>query len=123
MDDPLNVCHQLDDIRKLSNGWLDGEGTAPSCDGINWIESTLHRYIPSGFPRIYLYPTETGGILMEWSIKSNEASIEVNLESRIGIWHVLNMQSGEGDERALDLDQATDWQWIVDQVDSLRTVT
>ena len=60
---------------------------------------------------------------MEWSIKSNEASIEVNLESRIGIWHVLNMQSGEGDERALDLDQATDWQWIVDQVDSLRTVT
>lgn len=60
---------------------------------------------------------------MEWSIKSNEASIEVNLESRIGIWHVLNMQSGEDDERALDLDQATDWQWIVDQVDSLRTVT
>lgn len=60
---------------------------------------------------------------MEWSIKSNEASIEVNLESRIGIWHVLNMQSGEDDERALDLDQATDWQWMVDQVDSLRTVT
>lgn len=123
MDDPLNISHQLDNIRKLSNGWLDGEGTAPSYDGINWIESKLHRYIPNDFPPIYLYPTETGGILIEWSIESNEASIEVDLESRIGIWHELNVQSGEDDEREFNLDQATNWQWVIDHVDSLRPVT
>lgn len=123
MDDPLNISHQLDDIRKLSNGWLDGEGAAPSRDGINWIESKLHRHIPSDFPPIYLYPTETGGILIEWSIESNEASIEVDLESRIGIWHELNVQSGEDDEREFNLDQAANWQWVIDHVDSLRPVT
>ncbi len=123
MDDPLNISHQLDDIRKLSNGWLDGEGAAPSRDGINWIESKLHRYIPSDFPPIYLYPTETGGILIEWSIESNEASIEVDLESRIGIWHELNVQSGEDDEREFNLDQAANWQWVIDHVDGLRPVT
>ena len=123
MDNPLNISDQLDDIRKLNNGWLDGEGTAPSRDGINWIESKLRMYIPSNFPPLYLYPTEAGGILIEWSIESNESSIEVDLESHIGIWHELNVQSGEDDEREFNLDQAANWQWVIDHVDRLRSVT
>ena len=122
INNPSNISHQFERIRKLRNGWLDGEGKAPSCDGVNWIESILRQYIPIDFPPIYLFPTDTGGILIEWSIESNEASIEVNLESHKGIWHELDVQSGEDFERTLNLDKAKDWQRLIQHVDSLRRV-
>lgn len=118
-NDPLNISHQLDRIRELRDGWLDGEGMAPSCDGIRWIESTLRRYLPMDFSPVYLYPTETGGILLEWSIESTAASLEVNLESHTGIWHELNMRSGEELEKEMNLDKGEDWQYIVQHTGDL----
>lgn len=122
INNPSNINHQFERIRKLRDGWLDGEGKAPSCDGVDWIESILRRYIPINFPPIYLFPTDTGGILIEWSVASSEASIEVNLESRTGIWHELDVQSDEDFERTLHLDRAKDWQQLIQHVDSLRRV-
>lgn len=119
INDPLNISHQLDKLRKLSDGWLDGEGMAPSCDGIRWIEATLRRYLPMDFSPVYLYPTETGGILLEWSIESTEASLEVNLESHTGIWHELNMQSGGDLEREMNLDEGENWKYIIQHTGGL----
>ena len=128
IDNPSDISTQLDDIRTLENGWLDGDGIAPSLSGIDWIESRLHRYIPVGFPRPYLYPTEAGGVQLEWSIDSNEVSIEVSLESHLGVWHQLNLQpqlnlqSSDERERELNLDQSSAWEWIIRQINGMRRI-
>ena len=126
IDSPSDISLQLDDIRTLENGWLDGNGRAPSEAGIDWIESRLHRYLPSGFPRPYLFPTEAGGVQLEWSVESNEVSIEVSLESHLGVWHQLNLrpelnlQPQEERERELNLDQSSAWEWIIHQINCMR---
>lgn len=128
IDNPSDISLQLDDIRALENGWLDGNGRAPSEAGIDWIESKLYRYLPSGFPRPYLYPTEAGGVQLEWSVESNEVSIEVSLESHLGVWHELNLrpelnlQSPDERERELNLDQSSAWEWIIRQIDGMRRI-
>lgn len=122
IESPSDISLQLDTIRELEDGWLDGDGLAPSLSGIDWIESRLHRYLPADFPRPYLYPTESGGVQLEWSIESNEISIEVTLESRLGVWHQLNLQSKEDRERELNLEQSRDWEWIFRQINSMRAI-
>lgn len=128
IDIPSDISLQLDDIRALKHGWLDGEGRAPSHSGIDWIESRMHRYLTADFPRPYLYPTEAGGVQLEWSIESNEISIEVNLESHSGVWHQLNLQpqlntlSSDERERELNLDRSSDWEWIIRQINSMGRI-
>lgn len=128
IDKPSDISRQLDDIRALEHGWLDGEGRAPSQSGIDWIESRLHRYLPADLPRPYLYPTEAGGVQLEWSIESNEVSIEVDLESHLGIWHELNLnpqqnlQPSDERERELNLDQSSAWEWIIHQINGMRRI-
>lgn len=119
IDTPLDISLQLDTIRALEDGWLDGEGLAPSLSGVDWIESRMYRYLPADFPRPYLYPTESGGVQLEWSIESNEVSIEVNLVSRLGVWHEFNLQSKKDSERELNLEQSSDWEWIIRRINSM----
>lgn len=119
IDTPSDISLQLDTIRALEDGWLDGDGVAPSLSGIDWIESRMYRYLPADFPRPYLYPTESGGVQLEWSIESNEVSIEVSLESRLGVWHELNLQSKKDSERELNLEQSSDWEWIIRRINSM----
>lgn len=126
--DPLDISLQLDDIRTLEDRWLDGDGSAPSQSGVDWIESRLNRYLPADFPRPYLYPTASGGIQVEWSIKSNEVSLEVDLDSRLGIWHQLNLkpqlnlQSDDEIERELNLDHSSAWEWIICQINCMGRI-
>lgn len=126
--DPLDISLQLDDIRRLKDGWLDGGGRAPSQSGVDWLESRLHRHLPSGFPRPYLYPTEPEGVQAEWSIDSNEVSLEVNLDSRLGVWHQINLkpqrnlQSDDEIERELNLDQSSAWEWIIRQINCIGRI-
>lgn len=126
--DPLDISLQLDDIRRLKDGWLDGAGRAPSQSGVDWIESRLNRYLPADFPRPYLYPTVSGGIQVEWSIESNEVSLEIDLDSRLGIWHQLNLrpqlnlQSDDEIERELNLDHSTAWEWIICQINCIGRI-
>lgn len=125
---PSDISRQLDDIRALEDGWLDGEGRAPSQSGIDWIESRLHRYLPADLPRPYLYPTEAGGVQLEWSIETNEVSIEADLESHLGIWHELNLnpqqnlQPSDERERELNLDQSSAWEWIIHRINGMRRI-
>lgn len=125
IDRPSDIRCQLDDIRALEDGWLDGEGRAPSLSGIDWIESRLHRHLPADLPRPYLYPTEAGGVQLEWSIESNEISIEVSLESHLGIWHQVSLKPqqtlhpSDERERELNLDDASDWEWIIRQINCM----
>ena len=112
----LHFGAQLDELRLLRNGWLDGEGIEPSSDGLEWLRNAFECNYTEELPLPHLYPTETGGVQAKWSIGPNEITLDVNLETRLGEWHLLNLASDDVSNRTLNCDNAVDWTWMLDRI-------
>ena len=82
LPDALDIASRFEDLKKLKDGWLDGAGRAPSHEGLDWLARVLKDRYPDYLPRPYAYPVPDGGIQLEWSIKRQEISLEVDFESR-----------------------------------------
>jgi len=121
--DALDVSARVDELRAIKNGWLEGRGVAPSHEGLDWLSLTFAQYYPEDLPLPCLFPTEKGGLRAEWSLEPNEASLDINLESHSGEWHVLNMNTDAEDTKTLDLNKADDWKWLVKKIQELNEAT
>lgn len=115
----LDVRAQLESMRSMQDGWLEGGGVAPSVGGLDWLEEAFARHFPEGSPRPYLYPTEAGGVQAEWSLSPWRVALEIDLQSRCGNWFALNLETDDVDERRLRCDEASDWQWLVRRIHRL----
>ena len=114
--DPLDVTARLEELRSLKDGWLEGGGRALSHEGLDWLLRSFNQHYPENLPPPYLYPTEEGGVQAEWSLGPKEVSLEIELRSYSGEWHVLDMETNEVCERTLNINSANDWKWLVEQV-------
>ena len=114
-----DIRSQLDSMRNMEDGWLEGGGVAPRAGGLDWLDEAFARHYPEGSPRPHLYPTEEGGVQAEWSLSHWRVSLEINLESRCGNWFALDLETDDVDERQLRCDEASDWQWLVRQLHGL----
>ena len=112
----LHVGAQLGELRLLRNDWLDGDGIEPSANGLKWLRNAFECNYTDKLPLPHLFPTETGGVQAEWSIGPNEITLDVNLETHLGEWHVLDMESDDVCERTLNCDDDGDWKWLVDRI-------
>lgn len=110
--DPLDVPARLDEFRAMQDGWLDGEGLAPSHAGLDWLSSALERHFPSDAPLPYTYPTPAGGVQLEWSLGRREISLEIDLATRRAQWHWADLDSDADAEAELNLDDAAGWEWL-----------
>ena len=117
--DPLDVPARLYELRGLKNGWLDGEGVAPSTDRLNWLAETFDRLYPDELPLPHVYPTVEGGIQAEWSLGSCEASLTIDLAARKGDWHVLPTGRNAEDVEVLSLADDAGWMWLAQRIRSL----
>ena len=106
----LNVTSQLDELRSLEDGWLEGGGIAPSHEGLDWLVQSFERYYPTDLPRPYLYPTEEGGVQAEWVFGAIDIEVRINLSTRRGAYLWLDESTEE--ERELDLAYPADWRWL-----------
>lgn len=113
-----NIDGQIEELKLIEDGWLEGRGRAPSRAGLDWLRGVFVRHAPDDVPKPYLYPTEAGGVQAEWSLGSREATLEVNLETHDAQWHVLNLQSDEVQERTLNCDSDDDWAWLIGQINA-----
>ena len=107
-----DVTAQLDDLRNLKDGWYDGDGLAPSHEGLDWLEARLSNEYLNLLPLPRIYPTVEGGVQLEWSIGSNDTSLEVNLSDHSGYWHNLNLRIAKDEERYLSLEDRGEWNWL-----------
>lgn len=112
----LDVPAQLDKLRGMKNGWLDGDGVAPSHHGLDWLSRVFKKYYPDDAVPPHTYPAPDGGIDMEWSVAEREISLEINLEKHNGEWIWYDIGTGSSDERVLNLDKSSSWKWIADQI-------
>ena len=117
--DPLDVPTQLGELRDLADGWLDGEGVAPTHELLDWLSERFDRAYPDGLPLPHIYPTVEGGVQAEWSMAGQEISLTVDPATWEGAWHVLDMGTDSTDERTLDLTDDSDWSWFTGQIGSL----
>ena len=120
--DPLDIHSRLEELRRLEDGWLDGDGKAPVSDELEWFEAGFDRHYPDNLPLPYLYPTTEGGVRAEWSLPNCEISLEVNLVARRADWHSLDLETHADDLRELDLDNESDWAWIASEIRSMAKV-
>ena len=115
----LDIGRQIDDLKLLEDGWLNGEGRAPSKAGLDWLLGIFGSRYPADAPQPYLYPTVAGGVQAEWPLGSREAELDVNLDTHSALWHVLDLKSDEVQERTLDCDSDDDWTWLLRQLGSV----
>lgn len=114
-DSPAPISRQIDRLASMDDGWLDGDGIAPSKAGLEG----LHILLQSLSPIPTLYPTPEGGVQAEWSIADREISLEIDLESLKAEWHDLNTSTTESRFKEVDLGKRADRDWIAQQLDSL----
>ena len=117
--DHLDIPAQLDDLRGMEDGWLAGEGSAPSPGLVDWLlESFAHHYPEEARPP-HLYPTVEGGVQAEWTLGNHEVSLRFHPDDRTGEWHNLALDSDEEETRELDLARGQDWEWLAARVVAL----
>lgn len=117
----MSITSRLDDLRRLHDGWLDGRGYAPSHEGLVWLRQAAHVLRDSPVP--YIYPTPEGGVQLEWDIGQFRPSLTINLDTKIGEWHCLDLDAGESHEKVLNLNSIQGWRQIVDQLLLLHRIT
>lgn len=115
----LDIRAQLDELRLLKDGWLEGEGLSPPAPGLDWLQNAFDRHFPDDAPLPHLYPTESRGVQAEWSIGSMEISLDLNLDTRSGEWHALDTEAGKVEERTLDGDDSGDWKWLARRIEAM----
>jgi hypothetical protein len=112
----LDTAKRFGELRALRDGWLEGDAKAPSQHGLNWLEGMIRSHYPDKLPSPYIYPVPDGGIQLEWSLRGREISLEVDLESKLGEWHSLDLDTKEEELERSDLATAPDWSRIVDRL-------
>lgn len=116
--DPLDVRARVEELKFLRNGWLDGEGLAPTPGALDWIPVAFEERYPDDLRLPYLFPTPAGGVLAEWSLAPYAITLEINLLAKRGYWHALNVETDQEAERELDLESPEDWEWLSSEVRS-----
>lgn len=111
-----NFAARLDEFRDMRNGWLEGEGSAPSHAGLDWLVDRFTRHFPNEAPLPYVYPTVGGGIRMEWPQEDNVLILEADIEAHKGEWLRFSRSSEDCMERTLELDNPGDWSWLAFEI-------
>ena len=117
--DQLDVPAQLDEMRGMKDGWMDGCGTAPSRDGLDWLSAVFSRHYPRDAAQPHACPTPEGGINMEWSVGRREIGLEIDLKEHRGEWSWDDMGTGASSEKDLHLDERDSWEWIANQIQAI----
>lgn len=121
--DPLDIVVRIDELKQLRNGWLDGKGEALDAKKLDWVIEAFQNYYSDDSKLPYLFPTPEGNLLAEWSLVENSVSLEIDLETRIADWHVLNLTSNGEETEQLDMNKSDSWAWISKAVKELGGVS
>ena len=89
---------------------------APSPEGLEWLSTSFESHYDDDVELPHTYPTEEGGIRMEWSVENNVLILEIDLDTRVGEWLWFDRDSEAEGERSLNLDDSGDWAWLVSEI-------
>jgi hypothetical protein len=120
--DPLDVTLRLEELAALKDGWLDGNGRAPTPEKLQRLASLFDANLDADLPLPHLYPTPEAGIQAEWSLGDWEATLEINLDTQIGDYQALHLNDRQSREHILALNTAEGWKDLNDALKSIGGV-
>ena len=101
---------QIEQLRQLPAGWLDGKGVPPSGLLLDQISAWLENHLRSEEPSPRLYPTPEGGVEAEWLIGRLDLSIEFDPNNNTVHWHAMDLDHDTVEEFVAPLDDAENLQ-------------
>lgn len=103
----IPVLEQVDSLKGLQDGWLDGEGRAFSDEALAW-SSRLLDSIVNGFELAtpHIYPTPEGSVRAEWSRPLWEISAELDWSRKSSEVRAVRLDADEMIERSFALGEA-----------------
>jgi len=110
--DPLDIFVQIESMRSLKDGWLDGEGKSPPYKALERFAQTFDNYWDDSLPLPHIYPTYEGGIQAEWLIGRCAISLEIELPSQKSYFHQIHLDTKEDFDMDLDLTDRTGWETL-----------
>ena len=102
--DPMDPRVQLEKLKVLQDGWLDGDGSHLSLDLLARVGTWFDEHLSEDTPLPRLYPTPEGGVEAEWLIGRLDISIEFDEAAEIVEWHAMDLDTGKADEKTIDFD-------------------
>ena len=118
--DPLDIAARIDELRLLTNGWLDGRGSVPERGELDWVQNLFEGNFPDHLQLPHLYPTPEGGIQAEWTIGTTEITLEIDPKDKSGDWHEYDIESGNDHSEALELADSGAIGWLVNRIGQLQ---
>lgn len=112
----LDVPSQLEELKSLKSGWMDGEGESLDARGLDWLADCFELHYPEEIRLPYIFPKIEGSVIAEWSIPPNEISLDIDLENRKGNWYVLNMLTDAEEREDYDLLNEESWMMISEKI-------
>lgn len=115
---------RIDSLSELQNGWFDGEGEPFNRDDLEWLKLAFLSSYSVWLPIPYIYPTPEGCVRAEWTINSNEISLEINLAKKNGEWHYLNFDTAVEHSETLHLSMSQGWLRLIKLLsENINTLT
>jgi hypothetical protein len=118
--DPLDVTLRLEELAKLSDGWLDGKGRAPAKDQLDRLADAFDSNFDTDLPLPHLYPTAEGGVQAEWSLNDWEVSLGIDIERQEGVYQALNLKDDTCTDLTLSLGGREGWSQLNDELKRLE---
>jgi hypothetical protein len=80
---PSEWSERLVELQGLESGWLDGVGAQVTRKVLREVEALLLEFLDSGIRRPYVYPTEEGGVQLEWPFEAGEVIVTVRAVDKV----------------------------------------
>ena len=79
---------------------------------MKWFRDAWAALDRDALPLPFIYPTEDGGIQLEWTLGELAVSAEVDLKERKAEVCVVNLSTKASREAAVDLSAPTGWETL-----------
>ncbi|MGW0712834.1 hypothetical protein ACWD4G_44075 [Streptomyces sp. NPDC002643] len=80
---PPEWSERLAELHDLEAGWLDGVGKQVSRKVLREVESLLLEFLDEQVQRPFIYPTEEGGVQLEWPYSTGEVTLSITPDEKV----------------------------------------
>lgn len=109
--DPFDVSIRLMELSELENGWYDGlQGKAFSITELEIFEKLFYDFYQDKLPLPAIFPTLSGGLVLEWKKNKVEITVEIDLSKMSATLYYFDMVNDDNDEE-LFIDLYDDKEW------------
>ncbi|KOU99587.1 hypothetical protein ADK91_27360 [Streptomyces sp. XY511] len=95
---PSEWSDRLVELHTLEAGWLDGVGRQVSRKVLREVESLLLEFLDEQVQRPYVYPTEDGGVQLEWPFAVGEVTVTVTPKDFVEAYAFSKVDDRESDK-------------------------